>query len=81
MCVRVRKRTGLDFEPIVPITSTNTFRYIAADRERARFPLFDDMPVLVEHQPRVVEELSATAAQIDSASPCRGDGATVKPHE
>jgi hypothetical protein len=81
MCVRVRERTGLYLESIVPVTSAYAFRYVAADRERARFPLFDDMPILVEHQPGVVEELSGTSAQVDSTSACRGNGPAVKPHE
>ena len=81
MCVRVRERTGFHLKAIVPIASANTLRYVAADRERARFPLFDDMPILVEHQPGVVEELSTTSAQVDSASACRGNGPPVKPRE
>ena len=81
ICVRVRERTGLHFEPVVPIASTNTLRNVATDCERAGLPLFDDMPILVEHQPGVVEELSTTSAQVDPASACGGNGPTVKPHE
>ena len=81
ICVRVRERAGLYLKSIVPVTSANTFRDVAADRECARLPLFDDMPILVEHQPGVVEELSATAAKVDPASARRGYGPAVKPHE
>jgi hypothetical protein len=81
MRVRVRERTGLHFESIVPIPSTHTLGHVAADRERPWLPLFDDMPILVEHQPGVVEELSTTSAQVDSASPCGGNGPAMKPHK
>jgi len=81
MCLRVRERACLHFESIVPIALANTLRYVAADRERAWLPLFDDMPILVEHQPGVVEELRTTSAEVDSASACRGNGPAVKPHE
>ena len=79
--MRVRERTGLHFETIVPVASANTLPYVAADRERAGLPLFDDMPILVEHQPGVVEELGTTSAQVVSPSACGGNGPAVKPHE
>jgi hypothetical protein len=81
MCVRVRERTGLYLESIVPIAPANTLCEVAADCERAWLPLFDDMPILMEHQPGVVEELRAASAQVDSASPCRSNSSAVKTHE
>ncbi len=71
----------LHLKPVVPIAAANTLRYVAADGKRAGFPLFDDMPILVEHEPGVVEELGTTTPQVDSASACGGNGPAVKPHE
>jgi hypothetical protein len=79
--VPVCECTGLHFEAIVPITSANTLRQVTADGERAWLPLFDDVAILVEHQPGVLEELRTTSAQVDSATACGGNGPTVEPHE
>ena len=81
MCVGVRERTGLYLESIVPVAPPHTLRYIAPDREYPWLPLFDDVAVLVQHEPGIVEELSAAAAQENSAPARRRDGSPMQPHE
>jgi len=81
MCMCISERARFYFEPVVPVASSHTLRYIAADRERAPLPLLDDVAVLVEHQPGVLEELRAAAPKIDSTWARRCDRSTVKSHE
>ena len=79
--MRVRERTRFDLESIVPVTPSHTLRHIAADRERARLPLFDNVAVLVQHQPGIVEEFSATSTEKNSTAARRGDSPPMQPHE
>jgi len=81
MSVRVSELARLDFKAVVPVPASHTLRYITANRESAGLPLLDDVTVLVEHQPGIVEELGAASAQIDPASARRGYGVAVKAHE
>ena len=81
MRMGVRERTRFDLESIVPVAPSHTLRHIASDRECSWLPLFDDMAILVQHQPGIVEELSTTSAEENSTSARRRDGAPMQPHE
>ncbi len=81
MRVRVCKRARLHFEAIIPVAATHTLDDVAANGQCARLPLPDDMPVLMEHQPGVFEELGGTSSKIDPSAPGRRNGSTVQPHE
>src|SRR5262249_5045221 len=54
MNVRVRETARLDLEPVVPVTVTNALREVSPDRELARLPLADHVPVLMQHQPGIL---------------------------
>ena len=79
--MRIRKRPRFDFKPVIPIPASNTLSQIAANRQRPRFPLFDNVAILVEHQPRISKEVHGTPAQVDSTSPGSGDRTSMQPHE
>src|SRR5690242_20685230 len=81
MGVCVRERTRLYFESIVPVTASHTLCQVAPEGQCSRLPLLDDVTVLVEHQPGIVEELGGAAAQVDATRARGGYGATVKAHE
>ena len=73
----IGKRARLDLEAVVPISSPQTFQGVASQRERAGLPLFDDVPVLMEHEPRIVEEIGRIASEVDAPATRGRDGATV----
>jgi len=77
----VRERSRFDLESIVPVTPSHTLRHIAPDRECSWLPLFDDMAILMQHQPGIVEELSATSTEKNSTAARRGDSPPMQPHE
>ena len=81
MRVRVRERSRFHLETVVPITAAHALDDIATDGERPRLPLFDDVAVLVEHQPRIFEEILSAAAQVNPAPAGSGDCAPVHPGE
>jgi len=69
----VREFARLHLETIVPVPMPQTLQKVPGCRQIARFPLFDDVAILVQHQPGVVEEVSPAAAQVDAARACRRD--------
>jgi hypothetical protein len=71
----------LDLEAVVPVASSEALSEVAGHGHRARFPLLEDVAVLMEHQRRVFEELLGTLAQVDAATARRGDGSQVQPRE
>lgn len=79
--MHIGKRAGLDFEPVVPVSAAHAFDQVTGDRQRSRFPLFDHVPVLVQHQPRVIQKLSRAVAEVDPASACGRDGTAMEPNE
>lgn len=81
MRVCIGECARLDFEPVVPVSPPNAFNRIAAQGERPWFPLPDDVPVLMEHEPRIVEKLGSASPQIDSP-PARGrNGGAMQSNE
>ncbi len=75
--MRIRERPGFHFESVVPITAAHALHEIAADRERSGFPLFNNVAVLMEHQPRIFEEIRSAPTKVNSTPACRSDGTTV----
>jgi len=73
----IRKFPCLHLESIVPVPVPQTFEQVPGRRQVARFPLFDDVAILVQHQPGIVEEVGPAAAQVDAARPGRCDRADV----
>ena len=81
MSMRIGERARLYFEPVIPVAPSHTLCEVAAERECAWLPLLDDVAVLVEHQPGILEELCTAAAKIDPAGPGRRDCSTVQADE
>ena len=75
--VQVSESARLDLEAIVPVSPAYPLHDIASYSERAGLPLFDDVPVLVEHQPRIVEELGRAVPQVDAVAARCGDSPAV----
>jgi hypothetical protein len=81
MRVGVREGTGFDFEAVIPIATPKTLGHVAGNGEGAGLPLFNNVAILVEHQPGVVEEVGGAVAQIDPAAASGGNGAAMKADE
>jgi hypothetical protein len=70
-----------DLETVVPVAASEALSEVAGHSHHARFPLLEDVAVLMEHQRRIFEELLGTIAQVDAAAAGRGDGSQVQPRE
>jgi hypothetical protein len=79
--VVVGELSRFDLEAVVPVAASQALSEVAGHGHRARFPLLEDVAVLMEHQRRVFEEVLGTVAQIDAAATGRGDRAQVQPCE
>jgi hypothetical protein len=79
--VVVGKLPRFDLEAVVPVAASEALSEIPDDGHRARFPLLEDVAVLMEHQRRVFEELLGTVAQVDATAARRGNGSQVQPRE
>lgn len=66
-----------DLEAIVPVAIAQALEAVTQDGQVAGFPLPQDVAVLMQHQPGIVEEVLRRAAQVDPSAPGRGDGAAV----
>ena len=75
----VRERPGLDLEPIAPVAVPQALPAVAREGQSARLPLFEHVTVLVQHEPRVIEELLRGAAQVNAPPAGGGDGAQMQP--
>ena len=75
------KLPRFDFEAVVPVATSEALCEVADDGHRARFPLLEDVAVLMEHQHRVFEERLSAVAQIDAATTRGGNCAQVQPRE
>src|SRR5689334_10360770 len=60
---------------------SHTLCQVASNGERSRFPLFHDVPILMEHQPRVTEEIRGAAPKVDAAEARCGHRPAVETHE
>lgn len=79
MCVSVGKGTRFDLEAIAPVAAAQTLHAVAPHGKISWLPLFEHVAELVQHQPRIIEELVRRAAQIDTPAPSGGDGARMQP--
>lgn len=79
--VRVRKLASFYFKPVIPVASSHALGDITAKGQSAGLPLPHDVPVLVQHQPGVLEELCRAVPEVYSPPPRGCDGATMQPHE
>jgi hypothetical protein len=79
--MRIRECARLDLEPIVPVAPAQAFCQIAWCGQSSRLPLFENVAVLVQHQPRIGEEVRPAAAQVDAAAAGGRDGADMQARE
>jgi len=79
--MHVRKLARLDLEAIIPITAPQALQQIAGRRELTGFPLFENMAILVQHEPRIVEEVGPAPTQVDAPTAGRRHGAYVQARE
>jgi hypothetical protein len=57
IAVSVGELPRLDLEAIVPISPPDAFQDVARGGQGPRLPLFENMAVLVQHEPGVFKEL------------------------
>jgi hypothetical protein len=79
--VIVGELSRLDLEAVVPVATSEALSEVADDGHRARFPLLEDVAVLMEYQRGILEKFLGTAAQIDAAEARRGYRTEVQPCE
>jgi len=77
----IRKLARFDLEAVVPIAASGPLEQIASHCEGSRLPLFEHVTVLVQHERRVLEEVSGTATQINAPSTGGCDGSAMQSHE
>jgi hypothetical protein len=71
----------LDLEAVVPVPASEALSKVAGNGHRARFPLFEDMAVLMEYQRGVFEELLGTVAKVNASAAGGRNRAQVQPRE
>jgi len=76
--MRVGELASLDLEPVVPVAVAQTFREVTQYGQLARLPLFENVAILVQHQPGIGEEIGPASAQVDAARTGRRNGADVQ---
>ena len=79
--MRIRELPRFDLKTVIPVASTYALGKVAEDGECSWLPLIHDVAKLVQHQPRVVEELCSAPAKIDPPAPGRSYGSTVQARE
>ncbi len=69
----------LDLETVVPVAASEALSEVAGHGHRARFPLLEDVAILMEHQRGVFEELVGTVTQVDASATSGGYRSQVQP--
>jgi hypothetical protein len=77
----VRKLPRLDLEAIVPIPSPRGLDHVARYRQGSRLPLFENVAILVQHEPRVLEKVGGAPIQIDTTPARRSVVAPMQARE
>ncbi len=79
--MRIGELPRLDLELVVPIAAAYAFQHIAGQGQGSWLPLFENVAVFMQHEPRVLEKFRSAAAQIDApAASCR-NGTAMQTHE
>jgi hypothetical protein len=74
----VREGTCLHFKAVIPISPPQALHEVSRRGEQPRLPLFENMAILVQHEPWVLEEFASAAAEVNATPAGGSDGAHME---
>jgi len=79
--VHIRKLARFDLEAVIPIATPQPLHKVSPHGQCPWLPLFKNMTVLVQHEPRILEEIGGAATQVNSTVARRSEGAAMEADE